>query len=143
MGLDFTSSIEIDRPADEVFDYIADFENNPKWQGGMRSCSWTSEQTKVVGSTYVQVAAFLGRRIHTHFVVTEYEPGRTISIESTQSTFPIQVTRSVEPLGDHRCRVTAHVRGQPKGLLKLFSGMVKNSVRNDYAALKAILESGA
>lgn len=141
MGLDFTHSVEIARPASEVFEYVADFENNPRWQGGMQSCRWTSSQRMSVGATYVQEARFLGRRIDTHFRVSEYEAGRRISIESTRSTFPIQVTRSVEALGGDRCRVTAHVRGQPTGLLKLFSPMVKTSVRKDYRRLKTTLES--
>jgi carbon monoxide dehydrogenase subunit G len=141
MSVDFEHAIEIARPADEVFAFLADFENNPRWQGGMRSCTWTSREKQVVGSTYVQEARFLGRRIDTHFRVTEYEPGRKISIESTKSTFPIQVTRKVEPLGEGRCRVTAHIRGQPTGLLELFSGMVRGSVRKDYARLKVLLES--
>ena len=38
------------------------------------------------------------------------------------------------------CVVTAHVRGQPTGLLKLMSGMAARSIRKDYAALKALLE---
>ena len=140
-SLDFTHTIDINRPAADVFAYIADFENNPRWQGGMRSCQWTSEERMALGSTYVQEARFFGRKIDTHFRVTGVEPGRTISIESTKSTFPIQVTRSVESLAGDRCRVTAHIRGQPTGLLKLFSGMVKKSVRKDYDNLKQLLES--
>ena len=139
MGFDFEHSIEIDRPAEPVFRYLADFENNPQWQGGMQSCRWTSDEAGVVGATYVQEARFLGRRIDTYFVVTELEPGRRISIESTQSTFPIQVTRSVTPTPGG-CRVRAHVRGQPTGLLKLFSGLVARSVAKDYARLKQMLE---
>ncbi len=141
MGLDFTHQIEIERDAAEVFAYLADFENNPRWQGGMQSCAWTSDARTEVGATYVQQAKFFGRRIDTHFRVTAVQPARSISIESTVSTFPIQVTRSVEPLGAGRCRVTAHVRGQPTGLLQLLSAVVRRSIRKDYARLKALLES--
>ena len=140
MGLDFLHSVHIDRPAAQVFDFLAEFENNPRWQAGMVSCRWTSEARLVKGSTYTQEARFLGRPIHTEFRVSAYEPGRSISIESTKSTFPIQVTRSVVP-ADAGCLVTAHVRGQPTGLLRLFSGMVGPSVRRDYAALKRLLEA--
>jgi uncharacterized membrane protein len=141
MSLDFEHSIEIDRPAADVFAFVADFSNNPRWQGGMKSCHWTSEEPMVVGATYVQQASFLGRRIDTHFCVTELVAGSRISIESTKSTFPIQVTRSVESLADDRCRVTAHIRGQPTGVLKLFGGMVKKTVAKDYRQLKKLLES--
>lgn len=141
MSLDFEHSIEVARPAAEVFGYVAEFENNPRWQRGMQSCRWTSDDRLLVGSTYVQEARFFGRRIDTRFRVTEFEPGRRIAIESTQSTFPIQVTRSVEAIDDRRCRVVAHIRGQPTGLLKLFSPLVKRSVRQDYRRLKQMLEA--
>ncbi len=141
MSLDFKHTVQIDRPAAEVFAYVADFANNPAWQGGMVSCEWTSDTQMAEGSTYVQQARFMGKRIDTHFQVTEVVAGTSISIESTVSTFPIQVTRSVQPAGDASCHVTAHIRGQPTGLMKLFSGMVKKSVAKDYAALKTLLES--
>ena len=139
MSIDFEQQVEIARPAAAVFAYLSDFENNPRWQNGMKTCRWTSEE-RGVGGTYVQEASFLGRKIETAFVVTEHVPGERVSIESTESSFPIQVTRSVESLGDDRCLVTAHIRGQPTGVLKLFGGMVRKNVAKDYARLKELLE---
>ena len=110
-----SATIEIARPAGTVFDYIANMELNPTWQGGMRECRVTSPPPLGVGSTYEQVASFLGRRIETRFVVTAFEPGRSITIESVESTFPITVTRRVEPLGDARCRASAMIEGGPGG----------------------------
>ena len=141
MSIDFEHSAVIERPAAEVFAFVSDFENNPKWQKGMKACRWTSERPCEVGATYVQEARFMGRRIDTHFEVTEWLAGERVSIESTVSTIPLQITRSVEALGERRCRVTAHIRGQPTGLLKLFGGMVKKSVAKDYAALKVLLDA--
>ncbi len=138
-----TFTVEVERPADEVFAFIVDASNNPSWQGGMRSCAWTSPGPIAVGSTYDQQASFLGRAITSSFVVTALEPGRSISIETTESTFPIQVTRSVEPLGETRCRVTADVQGQPTGVMALLgplmTAMVGRSVRGDYASLREVL----
>jgi len=135
--------IEIERPAASVFAYLADFENNPAWQGGMHACRWTSEPPLRVGSTYAQEASFLGRPIQTTFEVVELTPGRSVTIHSVVSTFPIQVTRSVEPLSDGRCRVTAEVSGQPPWYFRLpgMAGMVSRSVKKDYATLKAVLEA--
>lgn len=140
MSVDFKHHIEIQKPASEVFAFLSEFENNPRWQNGMVRCEWTSPERGVVGATYVQEARFMGKQIDTHFKVTDVVPARSISIESTVSTFPLQITRSVEEL-DEGCRVTAHIRGQPTGVLKLFSGMVKKSVAKDYAALKRLLET--
>ncbi len=142
MGLDFTHSVDIACCAGQAFAYLAEFENNPRWQGGMVSCEWTSKTRGEVGSTYVQQAKFLGKRIDTHFAVTAVDPGRSIHIESTVSTFPIQVTRTVEPKGEG-CVVTARIQGQPTGLMSLLSGLVKRSVAKDYRALKVLLERAA
>jgi len=99
--------VDIDRPAAEVFEYLEEVENNPRWLSGMRSSTWTSQSPVGVGSTYAQVSQFLGRQIHTSFEVTRHEPGRLITIESREgSSFPITVTRIVEPDGDGRARVT-------------------------------------
>ena len=143
MSVDFLHTVEIDRPAAEVFAMVADFSRNPEWQGGMVACRWTSDSRSEVGSTYAQEARFLGRPIITEFEVVAVDPGRSIEIASTKSTFPIQVTRSVEALGPDRSRVTAHVRGQPTGWMKWLSGMVGRSVRKDYAALKELLEQAS
>lgn len=138
-----TSSVDVDRAADEVFAFVADASNNPSWQQGMRSCEWTSEPPIDVGSTYDQEASFLGRPIVSSFVVTALEPGRSLTITTTSSTFPITVTRSVAPLGDDRCRVTADVRGGPEGLAAILDPltrrMVQRSVRGDYARLRLLL----
>jgi uncharacterized membrane protein len=138
-------NITIDRPPDEVFAYIANFENNPRWQKGMQSCKFTSDGPLGVGSTYEQVAKFMGKEILTTFEVINYQPGKMIEIKSVISTFPLHITRSVEPHngGTH---VQAIIEGEPGGLFKLmtpFMGMmVKRSVNADYARLKLILESG-
>ena len=148
MPMTMSASIEITRPAADVFDYIANMELNPTWQGGMRECHFTSEPPLDVGTTYAQVASFLGRRIETNFIVTDFEPDESITIESVESTFPIKVTRTVEALGPNHCRVSARIEGGPGGLLALLSPLMKpvaqRSVRGDYRRLKSLLEeSGA
>lgn len=139
-----TAAVEIDRPAAEVFALLSDVTRNPEWQGGMVDCRWTSEPPVAVGSTYEQEARFLGKRISTSFVVTALDPGRSVSIETTSGTMTIRVTRTVEPLDDGRCSVSADVSGEPTGLQRFIPGMrgmVQRSVRGDYARLKARLEA--
>ena len=142
--IEVTSSVEIGRDAESVFAFVADFENNPTWQRGMRSASWTSEPPIGVGSTYDQVARFLGREIRTSFEVTALEPGRSITIASTAGSFPITVTRTVEPLGPQRCRAAAVVSGDGASFLRIADPvarfMVRRSVDGDYAQLKRLLE---
>lgn len=123
-----SASCEIDRSAPEVFAFVSDAANNPRWQKGQRSCVWSSLPPTAVGSAYTQEARFLGRTVMNPFVVIEYEPGRVITIESTDGSFPITVRRSVESLSEGRSRVTAQIDGQPGGFFRL-AGPVVHATR--------------
>lgn len=141
-----TAHRHIARPAQEVFDFFADASNNPRWQRGMVSCEWTAEPPISVGSTYTQQARFMGRNVVSSFVVTEFDPGRRIAIETTESTFPIQVERRVERIDECSCQVSAHITGGPdKGIMKLIAPLIQRraqkSVDADYDRLVQLLES--
>lgn len=139
-----TTSVEIGRPAGEVFDFVAEFTNNPRWQRGMRTCRWTSDPPRGVGSTYEQEARFLGKDVRNSFRVTGLEPGRRISFESTGGSFPIAVTRTVDPLGADRCRFTEAVQGDARGFYRVAEPvlqlLVRASIKRDFPRLKALLE---
>ena len=138
------SYVTIERAPEDVFAYITNFENNPHWQSGMVSARFTSDPPLAIGSTYSQVAKFMGRRVESSFVVIAYEPGRLIKITTTSGSFPITVTRSVEPAQD-RSLVRAIVEGDSSGFFKLaeplMRRMVQRSVNSDYTRLKELLES--
>jgi uncharacterized membrane protein len=138
------TKVLIERPSDEVFAYISNFENNPKWQSGQLEARFTSEEPLGVGSTYDQVAKFLGRRIVSTFEVLEYEPNRKVKASSTSGSFPITFTRMAEPRGEG-AEVTAIIEGDASGFFKLaeplLKRMVQSSVDADYQNLKRILES--
>ncbi|HEX2028232.1 MAG TPA: SRPBCC family protein [Nitriliruptorales bacterium] len=141
--IEVTSRVDVDGAADAVFGFIADAENNPRWQRGMRSCRWVTEPPIHVGSVYQQEASFLGRTITSTFQVIDLQPDRSITIRTIESTFPIEVTRSVEPLGDRRTRVRAVVRGDPSGVFRIATPvlrrMVQRSVRGDYRRLQQLM----
>lgn len=136
--------VEIARPPEEVFAYITNFENNIHWQQGMRKITITSEGPLGVGSTYDQVARFLGRDIVSSFVVTEYEPNHHIRIKTTESSFPIEVIRGVEPI-EGGTRVYAIIEGDSSGFFSVFERlmrwMVRRSIEGDYRRLKELLEA--
>ena len=136
----------VKRPADDVFTFFADASNNPRWQDGMRSCVWLTDPPIGVGARYEQRAKFMGWSVISVFEVTGYEPGRMIHIETIKSTFPIQVTRLVEPIDDTSCRVTANISGGPQaGLMKWMEPLIgrnaQKSVDSDYDRLVQLLES--
>lgn len=133
------AAIVINAPADVVFEFIANPENNPTWQRGMQSCRITSEGQFGQGSTYRQTATFLGKRIDSDFEIVEFVPGRRIKGTTTSGPFPITFTRSAEPLGDDRTHVAALVEGDASGFFRIATPilrwMVQRSVRGDYRRL--------
>lgn len=137
-------SVDIARPAAEVFAFVSDFTNNPRWQGGMKRCTITSEPPFGLGSTYDQVAEMAGREIVSSFEVIAYEPDRMVKATTTESTFPITFTRTVEPTTDG-CRVSALIEGDATGIFRwlapLMPIMVRRSIARDYATLKGLLEA--
>jgi len=139
------TTVQIERPSDEVFAYISNFENNPKWQSGQLEAKFSTEEPLRLGSTYDQVAKFLGRRIVSTFEVLEYEPNRKVKAASTSGSFPITFTRLVEPNGEGT-EVTAIIEGDASGFFKLaeplLKSMVQKSVDSDYQNLKRIMENG-
>lgn len=79
-------------------------------------------------------------------MVTVYDPCRRIVIKAVESTFPIEVDRSVEPAGTGSRRVTAVITGRPQGtiagLVGPFVGRIaQNSINRDYDGLVELLES--
>ena len=145
--IEVTTSVSILRSSDDVFAYLADMANNPSWQKGMRSCTWTSEPPVGIGSTYGQTASFLGKTIESSFEVVEFEVGERIRIRTVGGTMPIDVTRTVTDRPAGTCTVGAIVRGDSSKLFKIadpvMKRMVERSVRADYARLKQLLESPA
>ena len=139
--MDLHATRVISRPASEVAEFFFDAANNPKWQKGMRLCEWEDPGPIGLGSTYRQVASFLGRPITSRFEVTEHTPGESITIRTIESTFPIAVTRTVQSISPTTSRVTAHISGGPGGILSLAAPLIRRaaqrSVDADYDRLVA------
>lgn len=110
----------------------------------MVEAKFTSDGPLDVGSTYAQVAKFLGRRVESTFEVIAFEPGRLVKATSTAGSFPITFTRIVEPLNEGT-KVLATIEGDSVGFYKLaeplMKRLVQRSVDGDYAKLKVVLES--
>lgn len=137
----------INRPADEVFAFISEMANNPRWQNGMRRCEWVTPPPVRVGSRYDQEARFLGRKILSTFEVTIYEPSRVFEATTVQSSFPITFHREVHPIDGGSCRVQAIITGDASGFFRiaepLLRRMTARSINGDYDRLKVLLEQEA
>jgi uncharacterized membrane protein len=138
--------LEIDRPPEVVWEYMENAEHNPEWLSNMQSAHWTSGPPIAVGSRYEQVARFLGKEVRTSFEVTALDPGRSITISSLPgSSFPIEITRQVEPLGDGRSRVREIAGGDSSGFYRVAEPMLRpvvaRNISRAYRRLKQLLET--
>jgi uncharacterized membrane protein len=136
---------EIERPAEVVWEYLENAEHNPEWLSNMRSARWTTEPPIAVGSRYDQLARFLGKDVRTRFEVSALDPGRSITIASLPgSSFPIRITREVEPLGPQRTRVRETAEGDSSGFYRvaepLMRPVVRRNIAQAYRRLKRLLE---
>jgi uncharacterized protein YndB with AHSA1/START domain len=141
----FTNTITIERPPTEVFAYLAEFENVPRWNYAISQTRKISTGPVGVGSKYLQTRTLPSRSEET-FEVIEYEPDRKLSILGTLGSFPAQVTYTLEPMGN-LTRLTNAVDLEPPGLLRLVAPVANSRVRAAVAAnlrkLKEILEGSA
>lgn len=139
--LEFESAISIDRPVDEVFAFLSDFENIPKWNYYVLEVRQVSENPIGVGTTYHQVRKTDEQDFH----ITEFETNHTVAVKilpQSSPTFERRFTLYEE--GD-----TTRIRdewkldtGRPAVLEKLAGGRVKSAVAANLAKLKELLGEG-
>jgi len=145
-AIEVSASVVVAVSPAAAWDVVADFSRNPEWQRGMKTARWLTEPPLAVGSRYVQHAGFLGRDVRSLFEVIELDPGRRVTIDTVEGTFPITVTRTVAT-ADDGCLISAEVRGDAGGVVRLVTpvlrAFVKRSVAGDYQRLKRLLETSA
>lgn len=139
-------STTIKRPVEDVWAVISNVENNPKWSSAALEAKQTSPGPIGVGTTARFVGKFLGRRIQSDSVVTEFEANRKYSFESKSGPFPIKGSNTVEQI-EGGTRVTATFDVEPGGFFKLAEplvmSMAKRQLQGDLDNLKDLMEANA
>ena len=142
----FETTIFIDRPQQEVFDFVSNPANNPKWQGNFISAEWTSDNPVGVGSTQHSVSRFLGREMEATAEITVWDPPNQFSFRLPEGPYPAEGTNIFEPKGDGT-QVTQKGTGEPGGFFKLAEGLVgkqlNKQLETNLSALKLLLENGS
>lgn len=136
-------TVVVERPPDEVFAYLTNLRNVPAWQSGSVEVR-EPEGSLGVGTTYVQVLKFLGRRIETTLEVVEFEPGQRFSLKTVAGPIPFEVRHTLEPAGTGT-RLNVTLEGKPGGFFKLAEPLVERNaqrqIEQDFAKLKEMVEA--
>jgi len=141
----FTASVFINRPPQEVFDFITDPANTAKYQSSTESAEWVTEGPPGVGSIFKTKVKFLGRMIEANVQVIGWDPARMYAAKTISGPIPFESTTRLEPQGEGTL-VTDTIQAELGGFFKLAEGMVgkqlEKTVETDHSALKLILEAG-
>ena len=139
-------SIVINRPVEEVFAFLSNPENNPKWVSMSNEVHLTSAGPIGVGTTFRSVVTVLGRRLEGEVEFTEYEPNRSFAQKTTSGPFPVENRITFERV-DGGTRVNFTSVAEPGGFFKLAEPllvrMIKRQFEADFANLKDLMEAHA
>ena len=138
----FQQAIEIDRPIDEVFAYLADFTNVPSWNYYVRDVRQLTPGPVQVGTVYDQIR----RTDRQRFQVTALEPSRTVAVATLPGERPVFHRHlALRPAAGGGTRI--HDRweldtGHPRLVQRVATARIKAAVAENLALLKQLLEHG-
>ena len=141
--LETRGHVEIARPPEAVFDYLADMRNEPSWRPGAAEVRAASEDPIGRGSSFEGTYARAGT---VRCVISEYErPGRlTIHGDAKGMSFDDAITFTAT---DNGTRLEAVMRTQPKGFFRLVAPMmgrvIDKQFQSNWENLRAVLERQA
>lgn len=139
-----TQSVTVNRPVEEVWDFIGSFENTTRWSRGVLEAKQTSDGPLGVGSTLQTVVKAFGRRRTADYLVTAYEPNHAFAFEVSSGPMTSRARYSVEPAGAGT-RLTASGEAEATGLYKLLAPVLvrilERHSQDDLTNVKRILEA--
>jgi dehydrogenase/reductase SDR family protein 12 len=138
-------SIEINRPLQEVFNYVSDVGNYPEWMADTLEVRKDTAGPPQQNDRFTLVIKSVGRRFETPYERTSYEANRRYTDRAVGGPVPNQrwdCTFQEVPDGT---RLTRAVEAEMSGILKLLEPIQKRSaergLRRDLQTLKNVLEA--
>jgi uncharacterized membrane protein len=139
--LEFENTIRIDCPIDEVFAFLSDFENIPKWNYFVLEVRKVSDGPTGIGTTYHQVR----KTDEQTFRIIEFVPNQKVAVKTLPQSSPgLEMRFRLEEEGA-ATRVIDEWKldtGRPALLERLAAGRIKSAVAENLAKLKKLLETG-
>jgi carbon monoxide dehydrogenase subunit G len=134
-------TIDVARPAEEVFAHLVDLDRLPEWQES--AVESRADEPLAEGVRIFECRRALGREVHSELEVTEFDRPRRLMLKTLKG--PVRFTvdhRLVEADGGTRLTVVAE--GKAGGLMRLGEPMLARTVeaemRKDFDRLKKLLE---
>jgi carbon monoxide dehydrogenase subunit G len=137
-------SVQIKRPADKVFAYMADVKTWPRWDSGFLEAEQTSPGQMGIGTTLRGALKAMGRRMTMTVKVTEYEPNKKFGGTVDFGSMLLEEHFIFDSI-EGATKLTRVYDVQLGGLLKILAPMVLSSMRSgskkSLSNLKSLLEA--
>jgi len=141
INLDF--GMLVDKPVKDVFAFVADPNNMPKWNSAVVSLEQITPGEVGVGTKFKSTGEMMGRRIEGEMQVTAYEPDTKCGFQVNAGPMQVNITLSFKTVGTGT-KVSLNAQGNPAGFFKLaegvMTGRVKSMMEENLARLKTQLE---
>jgi uncharacterized protein YndB with AHSA1/START domain len=138
----FENTVMIARPIEDVFAFLSDLENIPKWNYAIVETRKVSEGPVGVGTTYQQVRS-VPSRSEERLEITTYNPPRQLELRGQLGLFRSRLFYALDATGEGT-RVTNTVEVRLSGPGRLLGRLAVPRVREAVAAnlrkLKELLE---
>jgi uncharacterized protein YndB with AHSA1/START domain len=132
--------VTINRPAREIFDYLADGTNNTSWRSGVLEIERTSADGGQ-GATYRQVLAGPGgRRNAGDYRVTVFDPPRRLEFQVIAGPARPAGAFELTENGSGATAVRFALDLEPTGFMRLMTRMIAQQMRREVAALDTLKE---
>jgi len=138
----FEISTHVNRPVADVFKYMSDPAKLPEWNNVVEEA--IPSETPVRVGTKIQVRArFLGRKIESPSVVTEYELNKRYTNKS-EKPFPLTISTTLEAEAGGT-KVVVVFDGEPGGFFKIgepiLARITKKQFQTQLDTAKELLEA--
>jgi len=139
-----SSTVVVDRPAEAVFDFLADGTNNPRWRQGVIDIALASGDG--VGAVYKQTLRGPGgRSMAGDYRVTEFARPSRLAFEVIAGPGRPTGSFDLAAVSATQTQVTFELELRPTGLMRLMAPMIARQVQQEVNALpelKRALEAG-
>jgi uncharacterized membrane protein len=139
-------SIEINRPAEEVFAYLDRVDRHNEWQGQLVSTTVETDGPIRVGTRVVERRIVPGGARDFPYEITEHDPPRRVSFRGAAGLIRSAGRYTVDPIGESSSRMNSELDLDGHGVGKLFAILARRQaakqVPADQEKFKELLESG-
>ena len=140
----FTVTTFINRPLQEVFDFMTNPANFAQWQSGTKSAKWATEGSVGVGSIFNSVGEMMGREMKMDLEIPQWNPPTMWGIKGRSGPMKFEAISKFESK-DGGTQVTQTFEGEVGGLFSIAEGLaikqLQKQVENDGNTLKKLLEA--